>query len=144
MPTRGDTQINTFVKGLVTDASPLSYPPNTCLDLINFRLNKDDVETFLKTAKNQCYGKVYPTVTVSDGFYFDLPPDAFSYLLNEAKSTCFLTLKQQQNNKAEQHAVTQRRRMSQEAWKLRNGITYPNYGRKSTKFDITVPPWERK
>ena len=41
MPTRGDTQINTFVKGLVTDASPLSYPPNTCLDLINFRLNKD-------------------------------------------------------------------------------------------------------
>ena len=103
-----------------------------------------DVETFLKTAKNQCYGKVYPTVTVSDGFYFDLPPDAFSYLLNEAKSTCFLTLKQQQNNKAEQHAVTQRRRMSQEAWKLRNGITYPNYGRKSTKFDITVPPWERK
>ena len=103
----------------------------------------EDVETFLKTAKNQCYGKVYPTVTTSDGFYFDLPPDAFSYLLNEAKSTCFLTLKQQQNNKAEQHAVTQRRRMSQEAWKLRNGISYPNYGRKSTKFDITVPPWER-
>lgn len=101
------------------------------------------VETFLKTAKNQCYGKVYPTVTVSDGFYFDLPPDAFSYLLNEAKSACFLTLKQQQNAKAEQNAVTQRRRMSQEAWKLRNGIQYPNYGRKSTKFDINTPPWER-
>lgn len=41
MPTRGDTQINNFVKGLVTDASPLSFPPNTSLDVINFRLNKD-------------------------------------------------------------------------------------------------------
>lgn len=102
-----------------------------------------DVETFLKTAKNQCYGKIYPTVSSIDGFYFDLPVDAFSLLLNEAKSTAFLTLKQQNNPKAEQHAVTQRRRMSQQAWKLRNGIRYPNYGRKSTKFDITVPPWER-
>lgn len=103
-----------------------------------------DVETNLKTAKNQCYGKIYPTVTQTDGFYFDLPTDAFSFLLNEAKSVAFITLKQQANPKAEQHAVTQRRRMSQEAWKLRSGISYPNYGRKSTKFDITVPPWERK
>lgn len=102
-----------------------------------------DVETFLKTAKNQCYGKIYPTVSQTDAFYFDLPMDSFSFLLNEAKSVAFITLKQQQNPKAEQHAVTQRRRMSQQAWKLRNGIRYPNYGRKSTKFDITVPPWER-
>lgn len=41
MTQRGDQQINTFVKGLVTEASPLSFPPNTALDLINFRLNKD-------------------------------------------------------------------------------------------------------
>lgn len=91
------------------------------------------VETFLKTAKTQCYGKVYPTVTRVDSFYFDLPQDAFSYLLNEAKSTCFITLKQQQNIKADQHASLQKRRMSQEAWKLRNGITYSDYGRKAHK-----------
>lgn len=41
MPVRGDTQINTFVKGLVTEASPLSFPPNTCLDVLNFKLQKD-------------------------------------------------------------------------------------------------------
>lgn len=41
MPTRGDTQINTFVKGLNTEASPLSFPPNTALDILNFRLQKD-------------------------------------------------------------------------------------------------------
>ncbi len=92
-----------------------------------------DVETFLKTAKNQCYGKLYPNVSVIDSFYFDLPPDAFTLLLNEAKATCFITLKQQQNPKAEQHAITQRRRMSQQAWKIRNGITYQNYGRKGKK-----------
>lgn len=41
MPTRGSTQINTFVKGLLTEASPLAFPPNTALDILNFRLNKD-------------------------------------------------------------------------------------------------------
>ena len=55
----------------------------------------------------------------------------FTYLLNEAKSTCFLTLKQMANQKAEQVSVTQRRKMSQDAWKLQTekGIMYPNYGR---------------
>lgn len=41
MPVRGDTQINSFVKGLVTEASPLSFPPNTALDILNFKLQKD-------------------------------------------------------------------------------------------------------
>ena len=54
----------------------------------------------------------------------------FSYLLNEAKSTAFLTLKQMANQKAEQQSVSQRRRMSQESWKITNGITFGNYGRK--------------
>lgn len=102
-------------------------------DTIIFDAYDSDVETYLKTAKTQCYGKLYPSVSTIDAFYFDLPTDAFTMLLNEAKSTCFLTLKQQQNPKAEQHAITQRRRMSQEAWKIRNGITYPNYGRKGKK-----------
>lgn len=91
------------------------------------------VETYLKTAKTQCYGKTYPTVTLSDGMYFNLPPDAFSLLLEEAKSTAWVELKQTQNVKAEQRAITQRRRMSQEAWKIRNGISYPSYGRRGVK-----------
>lgn len=102
-------------------------------ETVVFDAHDADVETYLTTAKNQCYGKIYPTVTLSDGMYFDLPAQAFSWLLAEAKATCALTLKQSQNPKAEQVAVTQRRRMSQEAWKIRNGITYPNYGRRSKK-----------
>ena len=88
------------------------------------------VDVTLQTAKTQCYGRRYPTFTMSDTFVPDLPIQMFSYLLNEAKATCFSTIKQVTNNKAEQGAITQRRRQSQDAWKLNKGIRYPNYGRK--------------
>lgn len=34
-------ELNTFVKGLVTEASPLNFPPNASVDEINFELNRD-------------------------------------------------------------------------------------------------------
>lgn len=88
------------------------------------------IDTTLQTAKTQCYGKRSPVFTISNTFIPDMPVQMFSYLLNESKSTCFLNLKQAPNAKAEQHSVSQRRRMSQEAWRIKNGITYPHYGRK--------------
>jgi len=91
------------------------------------------VENTLQTSKTQGYGKVYPTWTTSDTFVADLPTQAFSYLLNEAKSTASLRLKQAPDQKAEQHSVTQRRRMSQDAWRIGGGIKYPNYGRKGNR-----------
>jgi hypothetical protein len=87
----------------------------------------------LVAVKTQAYGKIYPVVVVSDGAFFDLPVNSFTYLLNEAKSVASLTLKQFVNQKAEQQSVTQRRRMSQEAWRIGKGIDYPNYGRTSKK-----------
>lgn len=91
------------------------------------------VETFLKTAKNQCYGKKYPSVTLSDGLYFDLPTEMFSYLLAEAKAVAFQVLKQMPNPKAEQQSVLQRRRMSWESWNLDKMNKYPDFGRRSKK-----------
>lgn len=82
------------------------------------------------SANTACYGMIYPDIVMSDTLYFPLPVDAYQMLLEEAKSTAFLTLKQMPNQKAEQHSVTQRRRMSQQSWKIRNGITFPDYGRK--------------
>lgn len=104
-------------------------------ETIVFDAYDSDVETYLRTTKTQCYGKIYPTLTVTDGFYVDLPTEAFSYFLNEAKSTAAIVLKQQQHPKAEQHSITQRRRMAQQAWKINEnmGIRYPNYGRRSRK-----------
>jgi len=34
-------EVNTFVKGLITEASPLTFPENASLDELNFILNKD-------------------------------------------------------------------------------------------------------
>jgi hypothetical protein len=34
-------EFNTFVKGLITEASPLNFPPNASLDEENFELNRD-------------------------------------------------------------------------------------------------------
>ena len=38
---KNDVQVNTFVKGLVTDASPLSFPANASINEVNFKLNRD-------------------------------------------------------------------------------------------------------
>jgi len=91
----------------------------------------DSVKEVSLTANNtQCHGKKSVAFTLTDSFTPDLPDQMFTYLLAEAKSTCFVTLKQMPNPKAEQVSVSQKRRMSQEAWRIKNGITYPHYGRK--------------
>ena len=91
----------------------------------------DSVKEVSLTANNtQCHGKKSVAFTLTDAFTPDLPDQMFTYLLAEAKSTCFVTLKQMPNPKAEQVSVSQKRRMSQEAWRIKNGISYPHYGRK--------------
>ena len=90
------------------------------------------VESALQNSKTQCWGKRSIAFTLEDTFTPDLPVQMFTYLLNEAKSAAFLTLKQMANQKAEQISTKQRRRMSQDAWKIEQGISYPNYGRNRT------------
>jgi hypothetical protein len=86
-------------------------------------------DTHLQKSKSQAFGKRAVTFTLSDNFTADFPVQMFSYFLAEAKSTAFITLKQMANPKAESVSLTQKRRMSQDAWKLERGIKYPNYGR---------------
>ena len=87
------------------------------------------VDTTLQNNKTQCHGNRSVAFTLLDSFTPDLPVQMFSYLLAEAKSTAFVTLKQMPNAKAEQISNSQKRRMSQDAWRVKNGIHYPNYGR---------------
>lgn len=67
---------------------------------------------------------------MSDTFIPDLPADAFSALIEEAKSVAFITLKQMPNEKAEQKSQRQQRWLSRKAWKARGGVKFPNYGRR--------------
>ena len=87
------------------------------------------LDSTLQQSKTQCHGKRSIVFTIGDTFTPDLPTQMFTYLLAEAKSACFLTLKQMANQKAEQTSIRQRRIMSEEAFRIKNGITYPNYGR---------------
>lgn len=41
MQSRGDVSINNFVKGLITEASPLTFPQGASLDEVNFALLRD-------------------------------------------------------------------------------------------------------
>jgi hypothetical protein len=88
------------------------------------------VDTTIMASKTSGWGRRATPFTISDTFVPDLPVQMFSYLLSEAKSMAFSINKQSLNAKVEQVAKTQRYRMSQDAWKLQNGIQYPNYGRK--------------
>lgn len=90
--------------------------------------------TNLLQSKSQAFGKVQPTWTHSDTFTPDLPQQAFSYLLAEAKTACFIVLKQSENPISATQATIQRRRMSQEAFRVNNGITFANTGRKGKKI----------
>lgn len=91
------------------------------------------VDSTLQNSKSQCHGKRSVAFTLLDNFTPDLPVQMFSYLLAEAKSVAFVTLKQVANAKAEQVSTSQKRRMSQDAWRLKNGIEYPHYGRHGKK-----------
>lgn len=118
---------------LLYNDRPPSYYTSFTDDSIVMDAYDSAVETFIKTTKNQCYGKKYPSVTLSDGVYFDLPTEMFSYLLAEAKSTAFIVLKQAPNPKADQISVIQRRRMSWESWNIDKKNKYPDFGRRSAK-----------
>lgn len=89
-----------------------------------------ELDNTLQNAKTKCFGKRSAPFLLTDSFIPDMPVQMFSYLFNEAKSVCFVELKQAPNQKAEQASISLKRRMSQEAWRLNNGISFPNYGRK--------------
>lgn len=115
---RHPTMWTTFNENTVTfDAYDIASEPSAAMTAIN----------------TQCYGKLMPDITMSDSLIFPLPIEAFTLLEEEAKSTAFLVLKQMANEKAEQHAVTQRRRMSQQAWAWGDGIKITNMGRRGKK-----------
>jgi|TARA_R110002110_G_scaffold104655_1_gene263752 hypothetical protein len=90
--------------------------------------------TNMQQSKSQCFGKVQPTWSATNTFVADLPHQAFSYLLADAKTACFVILKQSDNPIAAAQSQIQRRRMSQEAFKVSNGIAFGDSGRKGKKY----------
>lgn len=92
-----------------------------------------EVDDALKKSKTQITCFMFPAWSHEDTYIPDLPEEAFPLLVEEAKSTAFITLKQMANQKAEQKAARQNRWLSRKAWSVAGGVTYPNYGRRGKK-----------
>jgi hypothetical protein len=128
---------------LVTDYSGVTFPIKndqgptywTSFDdeYIVFDSYDSAVEANLQNSKSQCMALRNPSWTVDDSFVPDLPEEAFSRLLAEAKSACFVRLKQYVDNKSEQQAIRQRNAMSRKSWRAHGGIRMPDYSRRGVK-----------
>ena len=92
-----------------------------------------DIESTLQETNTQAIVYVEPVWTHSDSFIPDFPSEAFPLLVEEAKSTAFVVIRQSANIKAEQKARRQSTWLSRKSWKVSGGVQYPHYGRKNKK-----------
>ncbi len=93
-----------------------------------------DVENTLQESKTQARAYVTPTFEMDDAYIPDLPEEAFSAFLEEAKSRAQFKLHSVQDVKSEQEAKRQQNWLSRKAWRVAGGIRYPNYGRKGRRY----------
>ena len=115
------------------DQAPTYYTSFDDTHLV-FDSYDSSVDDTLQASKVQAQGYVNPEWFSLDTFIPDLPEEAFTYLLEEAKSRASVKLKQTQDPKAEQESVRQARWLSRKDWRVHGGIQYPDYGRKNNKF----------
>jgi len=113
---------------VITDSAPTYY---TSFDdeYIVFDSYDSAVDTTLQQSKTQVEAYKEATWSAVDTFTPDLPAKAFPYLLAEAKSAAFTSLKQAPNPKEEQKARRQRTFLAREKWRQNGGISFPDYGR---------------
>lgn len=115
------------------DQAPTYY---TSFDDNNIVFDSYDnqVDSTIQNSKIQAMAYVLPKWEQRDDYIPDFPEEAFPALYNEALSTAQLTLRQFQDIKAENEAGSQHRWLARQARNIKQGIKYPNYGRKSRKM----------
>lgn len=87
------------------------------------------VESSLQGIHTQLNYYRNPQWSADDLFVPDLPEEAFPGYLAEVKSVASQKIKEVSDSKAEQQAVRQQRRLSNQSWKTHDGFQTPNYGR---------------
>lgn len=114
---------------IINDKAPTFY---TTFDdeFLIFDSYDSGVESTLQKSKTQVYAYVEPVWSKTDTFVPDLPSKFVPYLVAEAKSTCFNSIKQDPNSKEEQKSRRQRTWTARENFRVDGGIVYPDYGRK--------------
>ena len=118
---------------IINDQGPefyTSFDDNTLI----FDSYDSAVDTTLQSSKSVARAYVMPDFTMEDDFIPDLPEEAFSALIEEAKSKASFKLHQSADQKSEQESVRQQKWLSRKAWRVHGGIRYPNYGRKKGRY----------
>lgn len=118
---------------LITNNQPPSYWTSfddTYIVTDSYDVN---VDSTLQNDKTQCLAYIEPTWTHTDEAVPNLPAEAFAALIEEAKSTAFIALKQMVNTKAEQKSARQNRWLSRKAWRTHGGVQYADFGRKGRR-----------
>lgn len=114
---------------ILNDKAPdyyTSFDDNTLV----FDSFDSEVDSTLQSNKTLARAYVTPEFVLEDTHTPDLPEEAFSALIEEAKSKASLKLNEVQDMKSEQEAGRQQRWLSRKAWRVKGGIRYPDYGRK--------------
>jgi len=132
----GDTD-NVF-SDMITNDAPPTYWTSFDDDYICFDSYDAAVDASgLVGTKTLCWATVTPTTwAMNDTFVPDIDDNFFPLLLAEAKSTCFMNLKQQANGKVDKQARNQKVALQNDkhrtaaAEKASTGSTGPNYGRR--------------
>jgi hypothetical protein len=121
------------IEFFVRNDTPPKYYTSFDDSYIVFDSYDNAVDSSLQNSKVQAQAYVIPSWTSSDTFIPDLPDDAFTLLVEEAKSRASLRLKQVADQKAEQEAGRQNRWLARKARRVAGGIKYPDYGRVGRK-----------
>ncbi len=103
-----------------------------------------NIDSTLQASKSQIMAYIIPPFELEDDFVPDLPDEAFSALIEEAKSKAAFKLAQKQDIKAEQEANRQQRWLSRKSWRTHAPDIYPySYGRKNAKGRRKDPTFRR-
>jgi hypothetical protein len=118
---------------LIKNDTPPQYYTSFDDEYLVFDSYDNTVDTTLQESKVQAMAYVMPEWNSSDTFIPDLPENAFTALVEEAKSRASFRLKQVTDQKAEQEAGRQNRWLARKARRVAGGIQYPDWGRKGRK-----------
>ena len=121
------------IEVLIKNDTPPTYYTSFDDEYLVFDSYDSAVDTTMQESKVQAMAYVMPEWNSSDTFIPDLPENAFTALVEEAKSRASFRLKQVADQKAEQEAGRQNRWLARKARRVAGGIQYPDYGRAGRK-----------